>query len=202
MLKQEFAGRYPERIKIPVLKGKTITSSIDVNGFSDQFFETNELEGAFVEASFVKQQGSWLVYVTEVMYPWEYFENGRVSRNFTPADRTQICKLWFDCDDVKVARCIDKSDLASMSKEQILDNEPYWLNSAKEEQISFYHRVEGVTQDRYEEYEEHKVIPIVDETGKTNYQVVVAELTGEDAQSACLRAVLYLDPENIQTYKA
>ena len=172
MLKQNLDGKYPERIKIPVKKGNIIISSERLNGFSDQRFETDEFESEFIGASFVKQQGGYLVYVTDLMYPWEYFESNKISRNFTPKDRDQICSLWFDCDDVKDARCIDKSDLFSMNKEQICTSEPYWLNSKEDECLSFFHRYEGAEQDRYEEYKEHKLVSFVDDKGRTNYKVV------------------------------
>ncbi len=201
-LKQNLDGKYPERIKIPVKKGNIIISSERLNGFSDQRFETDEFESEFIGASFVKQQGSYLVYVTDLMYPWEYFESNKISRNFTPKDRDQICSLWFDCDDVKDARCIDKIDLVSMTKEQICTSEPYWLNSKKDERLSFFHHYEGVEQDRYEEYKEHKLVSFVDDKGRTNYKVVEVDLVGDDTQSANLRAVLYLEPKNIQIYKA
>ena len=202
MLKQNLDGKYPERIKIPVKKGNIIISSERLNGFSDQRFETGEFESEFIGASFVKQQGGYLVYVTDLMYPWEYFESNKISRNFTPKDRDQICSLWFDCDDVKDARCIDKSDLYSMNKEQICTSEPYWLNSKEDECLSFFHRYEGAEQDRYEEYKEHKLVSFVDDKGRTNYKVVEVDLVGDDTQSANLRAVLYLEPKNIQIYKA
>ena len=202
MLKQNLDGKYPERIKIPVKKGNIIISSERLNGFSDQRFETDEFESEFIGASFVKQQGGYLVYVTDLMYPWEYFESNKISRNFTPKDRDQICSLWFDCDDVKDARCIDKIDLVSMTKEQICTSEPYWLNSKKDERLSFFHHYEGVEQDRYEEYKEHKLVSFVDDKGRTNYKVVEVDLVGDDTQSANLRAVLYLEPKNIQIYKA
>lgn len=202
MLKQNLDGKYPERIKIPVKKGNIIISSERLNGFSDQRFETDEFESEFIGASFVKQQGGYLVYVTDLMYPWEYFESNKISRNFTPKDRDQICSLWFDCDDVKDARCIDKSDLFSMNKEQICTSEPYWLNSKEDECLSFFHRYEGAEQDRYEEYKEHKLVSFVDDKGRTNYKVVEVDLVGDDTQSANLRAVLYLEPKNIQIYKA
>ena len=202
MLKQNLDGKYPERIKIPVKKGNIIISSERLNGFSDQRFETDAFESEFIGASFVKQQGGYLVYVTDLMYPWEYFESNKISRNFTPKDRDQICSLWFDCDDVKDARCIDKSDLFSMNKEQICTSEPYWLNSKEDECLSFFHRYEGAEQDRYEEYKEHKLVSFVDDKGRTNYKVVEVDLVGDDTQSANLRAVLYLEPKNIQIYKA
>ena len=78
MLKQNLDGKYPERIKIPVKKGSTIISSERLNGFSDQRFETDEFESEFIGASFVKQQGCYLVYVTDLMYPWEYFESNKI----------------------------------------------------------------------------------------------------------------------------
>lgn len=202
MLKQNLDGKYPERIKIPVKKGSTIISLERLNGFSDQRFETDAFESEFIGASFVKQQGSYLVYVTDLMYPWEYFESNKISRNFTPKDRDHICSLWFDCDDVKDARNIDKSDLVSMTKEQIYTPEPYWLNSKKDERLGFFHHYEGVEQDRYEEYKEHKLVPFVDDKGRPNYKVVEVDLAGDDPQLASLRAVLYLEPKNIQTYKA
>ena len=202
MLKQKLDGKYPERIKIPVKKGNTIISSKSLNGFSDQLFETDAFESEFIGASFVKQQDCYLVYVTDLMYPWEYFESNKISRNFTPKDRDQICSLWIDCDDVKDARCIDESDLPSMTKEQIYTSESYWLNSKKDERLGFFHHYEGVEQDRYEEYKEHKLVPFVDDEGRLNYKVDEVDLVGDDPQSASLRAVLYLEPKDIQTYKA
>ena len=202
MLKQNLDGKYPERIKIPVKKGSTIISSERLNGFSDQRFETDAFESEFIGASFVKQQGCYLVYVTDLLYPWEYFESNKISRNFTPKDRDHICSLWFDCDDVKDARNIDKSDLVSMTKEQICTPESYWLNSKKDEHLGFFHHYEGVEQDRYEEYKEHKLVPFVDDKGRLNYKVDEVDLVGDDPQSASLRAVLYLEPKAIQTYKA
>lgn len=89
-----------------------------------------------------------------------------------------------------------------MTKEQICTSEPYWLNSKKDERLSFFHHYEGVEQDRYEEYKEHKLVSFVDDKGRTNYKVVEVDLVGDDTQSANLRAVLYLEPKNIQIYKA
>ena len=200
MLKQKLDGKYPERIKIPVQKGRCIVSNMSVNGFSNQLFNTDEMEDHFIEASFVKQQGHLLVYVTDLLEPWEYYEAGKSSLDFTSVDRNNICKHWFDCDAVKLARNIDKMDLDGMTKDQILANKPYWLNFDEEERNSFFSRSAGMKPCQYKEYKDHKVITTL--SSNTDYEIKEVDLTGTEPEFACLRATLYIDAKEVQAYEA
>lgn len=200
MLKQNLDGKYPERIKIPVQKGRCIVSNMSVNGFSNQLFNTDEMEDHFIEASFVKQQGHLLVYVTDLLEPWEYYEAGKSSLDFTSVDRNNICKHWFDCDAVKLARNIDKMDLDSMTKDQIFAGKPYWLNFDEEERNSFFSRSAGMKPWQYKEYKDHKVITTLG--SNMDYETIEVDLTGTEPEFACLRATLYIDAEEVQVYEA
>lgn len=200
MLKQNLDGKYPERIKIPVQKGRCIVSNMSANGFSNKLFNTDEMEDHFIEASLVKQQGHLLVYVTDLLEPWEYYEAGKSSLDFTSVDRNNICKRWFDCDAVKLARNIDKMDLDSMTKDQILANKPYWLNFDEEERNSFFSRSAGMKPCQYKEYKDHKVITTLG--SNTDYEIKEVDLTGTEPEFACLRATLYIDAKEVQAYEA
>ena len=200
MLKQNLDGKYPERIKIPVQKGMCIVSNMSANGFSNQLFNTDEMEDHFIEASFVKQQGHLLVYVTDLLEPWEYYEAGKSSLDFTSTDRNRICRQWFDCDAVKFARNIDKMDLDSMTKDQIFACKPYWLNFDEEERNSFFSRSAGMKPCQYKEYKDHKVITTL--SNNTDYEIKEVDLTGTEPEFACLRATLYIDAKEVQAYEA
>ena len=198
MLKQELKGKYPKLIGIPVKKGSVRTSPRGLNGCLDQHFNTDELTN-YLSASFVKQQGHLLVYVTALLFPWQYFEIGRSSLDFTSTDRNNICRQLFDCDAVKFARNIDKMDLNSMTNDQICEALPYWLNFDEEERDSFYCRASGMQPWQYKEYKDHKVITTL--SSSTDYEIKEVDLTGPAPESAYLRATLYIDAEKVQDYK-